>query len=325
MGAYLHSILMFCLVAFIVFSICLVVVAVVVAAVVVANANNNNNNNNLPICQPLECWCCFVCSWTIRLFWMHMLRHVFNVTWIGLTLFYWGGWSGACNHPTGTRTGLLRWVPLLLHASLMSPRSEREWLYTRIGMLQNYQASRILVKLILSLATWYILRWGRLNLFCSKSHGSFCHLPPPKMYENVVFLAEHGPRERPHKVRPEGIFGRIACRQLGGRWSKSDVTMGLPASTLKFVLDVCVSDYWYWIIDHNIVFRVKIHMLLHTFVVVAVCLLDTCCVESRLRQFIKHNLPLAQVKVLRINLCLGIPLWIFSSCGRIRKISCILV
>ena len=65
-----------------------------------------------------------------------MFGHFYIMS-LGWTLFRWGGWSGACNHPTGTRTGLLRWVPLLLHASLMIPRSEREWLYTRIGMLQK--------------------------------------------------------------------------------------------------------------------------------------------------------------------------------------------
>ena len=41
-----------------------VVVAVAVVVVVAAAAANNN----LPFCQPLDYWCCLVCSWAFDVF-----------------------------------------------------------------------------------------------------------------------------------------------------------------------------------------------------------------------------------------------------------------
>ena len=173
MGAYLQSILMFWLVAlllsvfvlllllslslwlslWLLLLLLLLLLAAAVAATTTTAATTAATTTTTTICP-------FASRLSVGVVLSAVMFGHFYIMSLGWTLFRWGGWSGACNHPTGTRTGLLRWVPLLLHASLMIPRSEREWLYTRIGMLQNYQASRILVKLVVSLARWYILRWG---------------------------------------------------------------------------------------------------------------------------------------------------------------------
>ena len=171
MGAYLHSILMFCLVAsflsvFVLLlslslslwlSLWLLLLLLLLLAAAVATTTTTAAATTTAATTTI---CPFASRLSLGVVLFAVMFGHFYIMSLGWTLFRWGGWSGACNHPTGTRTGLLRWVPLLLHASLMIPRSEREWLYTRIGMLQNYQASRILVKLVVSLARWYILRWG---------------------------------------------------------------------------------------------------------------------------------------------------------------------